>query len=339
MNLGQGIRAVAALLLLLPASLQITACDRRPARTAEGEGRKITLAVTPWPGSAAVYIAQEKGYFREEGLEATLRSYPSGHQGLEAVLSGKADLATVGDTPIARAAVEGRQFSVVATISEVERGVLIVARRDRGIMTSDDLRGKKIGRVAGTTADFFLDTYLKTSYLHPRDVRIVDLDPGDVVQALLEGEVDAVSTWPPYTTTLEDKLGGDVAVLHEPGLYNMTWNIIAAKDLARRDPDAIRWFLRAVLRANRLIVDRPAEARSITAANCGMDMGTVEREWDNFDFDTHLDETLLLTLEDEARWMIGKEGGRGNRTPNFADHMDTKGLMAVDPQSVRLFGD
>lgn len=337
MNLRQGIRAVAGLLLILPASLQVAGCDRLPARTAEGEGRKIALAVTPWPGSAAVYIAQEKGYFREEGLEAILRSYPSGHQGLEAVLSGKADFATVGDTPIARAAIDGRQFSVIATISEVERGVLIVARKDRGIMTSDDLRGKKIGRVAGTTADFFLDIYLKTSYLHPRDVRIVDLDPGDVVQALLEGEVDAVSTWPPHTTTLKDR--GDVAVLHEPGLYNMTWNLIAAKDLARRDPDAIRRFLRAVLRANRLIVDRPAEARSITAANCGMDIGTVEREWGNFDFVTHLDETLLLTLEDEARWMIGKQAGRGNKTPNFADHVDTKGLMAVDPQSVRLFGD
>lgn len=334
----QGIGVVAVLLLLLPASLQITACDRRPARTAEGEGRSITLAVTPWPASAAVYIAQEKSYFREEGLEAILRSYPSGHQGLEAVLSGKADLATVADTPIARAAVEGRQFSVIATIAEVERGNVIVARKDRGIVTSDDLRGKKIGRVAGTSADFFLDIYLKTSYLHTRNVRIVDLDPGNVVQALLRGEVDAVSTWPPNTTTLQDKLGGDASVLHEPGLYIMTWNIVAAKDLARRDPDVIPRFLRAVLRANRVIVDRPAEARSITATNCGMDIGSVEREWGNFDFETHLDETLLLTLEDEARWMIEQKAGRENETLNFMDHVDTNGLMAVDPQSVRLFG-
>ncbi len=324
--------------LVIATSVFNGACDRRAARTAGGERKQITVAVTPWPASAAVYIAQEKGYFREEGLEASLRSYPSGHLGLEAVLAGKADLATVGELPITRAAVDGKPFSVVATISEIDRGALIVARKDRGIATPDDLRGKTIGRVAGTTADFYLDIFLTISHVHRKDVRIVDLSPEQVVPALLHGNVDAVSSWVPHTTALQEKLGVHGVVLHEPGLYTATWNIVA-KDLAERDPDVLPRFLRGIVRANRLIVDRPAEALAITAVKCGMEIAAVEREWGNFEFMARLDETLLLSLEDEARWLIGKGNGAGRVSPSFMDRMDPKWLMGIDPEAVRLVGE
>ena len=337
MKRGRGETAVAALVLVFAALAFNAACDRRPGGIPAGETRQITVGVNPWPASAALLVAHEKGYFREQGLEVILRPYSSGHLALEALFSGRVDFATAAESPIARAAVDGKHFSVVATIAEIDNGVLIVARKDRGVLAPDDLRGKKIGRAAGTAADFFLDLYLKTSYIHPKDVRVVDLAPENIVSALLDGDVDAVSTWAPQTTALREALGNNGRVLHEPGLYIMSWNLVAATELAQRDPDTISRFLRAVVRANRLIADRPGEAIAITAEKCGMAIPALEREWSDFEFSAHLEESLLLSLEDEARWMIRKRAGGAANIPRLLDRIDAKGLRAADPDAVRLF--
>jgi ABC-type nitrate/sulfonate/bicarbonate transport system substrate-binding protein len=116
----------------------------------------------------------------------------------------------------------------------------------------------------------------------------------------------------------------------------MSWNIVSSKDLTRSDPETIVRFLRAILRADRMIAERPAEARAITAKKCGMDIAAMEREWSNCDFTTHLDQALILNLEDQSRWMTGKKAGIERKTPNIMDHIYTKGLIAVNPGAVRV---
>ncbi len=93
----------------------------------------------------------------------------------------------------------------------------------------------------------------------------MNLAPGRIVDALLSGEVDAVSTWAPYTTILKEKLGRDSSVLDEPGLYRMTWNLVVRKDLAQRDPECIVRFLHALVKANRYIAEDPAGARNVVS--------------------------------------------------------------------------
>jgi NitT/TauT family transport system substrate-binding protein len=333
---GQSLKAVAALLLLVAASALLSGCSSGPPGGPAAAKRKIRIAAIPWPASASIYIAQEKGYFRDEGLEATVRDYPSGHMALADVLAGEADFAVAADTPIARAAVYGKPVVVVGTVCHIERPNLIVARKDRGISTAGDLRGKKIGMVAGSSSEFYLHIYLTTSYIHPDSVRVVDLAPERVVHALLNGEVDAVSTWAPHTTVLQDKLGSNGVALHDPGLYIMSWSIVSPKELALRDPEAIVRFLRAILRADRMIDERPGEALEITSKKCGMDVAAVEREWKNFEFRTQLDQTLILNLEDQARWMMGKKPDGDGKLPNILDYIYSKGLIAVNPEAVRI---
>jgi NitT/TauT family transport system substrate-binding protein len=188
----------------------------------------------------------------------------------------------------------------------------------------------------GTASGFYLHIYLTTAYIPLKNVRIVDLAPDRVVPALLNGEVDAVSAWAPHTTALQDRLGSNAVILHEPGLYSMSWNIVSRKDLTRSDPDVIARFLRAIVRADRMIAERPGEARAITAKKCGMDIAAVEREWSNCDFTTHLDQTLILNLEDQSRWLLGKTAGRDRKPPNIMDHVYTKGLIAAHPEAVRV---
>jgi len=312
-------------------------CGRNEETEASKRIEKVTLAVTPWPASAAIFIAYENGYFRDEGLDVTLQRYLSGHLGLAAVLAGKADMVTVGETPLARAVLDGKPLAIVATICEIDRAIRIIARKDRGISAPADLKGRRIGVVAGTTAEFFLRAYLTTFYIHPEDVRMVDIETDKLVDALLSGAVDAVSTWSPFTAVLRDRLGSNAATLDSLNIYTMSWNIAATQTFARNNSACIRKFLRAVLRANSFIKDHPAETRTVTAKHIGSDSPLYEQEWQDYEFNLELNQGLIVNLEDQARWMIKTATG-GRRPDDFTDFIYTEGLNAVKPGGVAIVG-
>jgi NitT/TauT family transport system substrate-binding protein len=117
---------------------------------------KITLAVAAQPISAPVYVAYEKGFFKEEGLQVSLPSFGSGKDALALVLQGKAAFCTVAETPLVFAAINGKSFHIVATMAESTKYMKIVARKDRGIRSARDLSGKRIGVTMGTNAEYYL---------------------------------------------------------------------------------------------------------------------------------------------------------------------------------------
>ena len=121
--------------------------------------------VFPWPGSTSLYVANEKGFFKDEGLDVSFQVYPSGHLALADMLDDKSDLATATETPIARAALNGRPVAVAATIAEISRGIELIARKERGIARVEDLKGKTVGVTRGSNAEFFLHVLLTTSLL------------------------------------------------------------------------------------------------------------------------------------------------------------------------------
>ncbi|MEW6752531.1 MAG: NrtA/SsuA/CpmA family ABC transporter substrate-binding protein [Candidatus Latescibacterota bacterium] len=329
---------LAAWLLALVALRALTGCGRSCQQDALSEGEWLTVAVTPWPGSLPVYVAQEQGYFEAEDLHVTLRDVPSGHLGLEAVLQGTAAFATAGDTPIAWAAVERQPVAVVATVAAVDRPIRIVARRDRGIAAAGDLQGRRIGLVRGTTADFFLHVYLGVSGIDPAAVRVVDLAPEEVVAALVDGRVDAVSTWSPHALALADTLGENGVSLSDPSLYRMTWNLVSRQDLVSAHPERVQRLLRALARATAFVAGNPSAARGAGAARCGLDPSVLEREWGDYAYAVGLDQGLILNLEDQARWMSRGRPGSPQTLPNVLDVVHAGALKAVRPEAVRIAG-
>ena len=210
-----GIAALRLAITALAVLVSLAGYGRAPAREPGERSKNVAVAVTTWPADAALFVARDKGYFDDEGIDAAFLPNASGHLGLGALLSGEVDFATSGETPIARAAVEGKRFAVIATISEIDHAIVVVARRDRGVSTPYDLKGKRVGLVAGTTAEFYLDIFLTTLRIDPKKIRVVSLAPEEIVEALASGEVDAVSTWEPHTTALTS--GSDRVLLRSDG--------------------------------------------------------------------------------------------------------------------------
>jgi ABC-type nitrate/sulfonate/bicarbonate transport system substrate-binding protein len=311
-----------------------TACRQQQKQT--GTPERITIAYSTAPNAALVHIAFVKGYFGEEGLEAIPQPHAFGKVALDAVSQGRADVATAADTPIMFAVMEGRKISTFAVIQTANMNEAIVARQDRGIRTPSDLKGKTIGTTLGTAGDFFMDTILITYGIDRRQVRVVDMRPDEMGSALRAGKVDAISAWNPVPTQLQKELGSKVRTFYGETVYTEMFGAVAGQDFITNHPEAIKKFLRALIKAERFVKEQPAEARRLVAEFTGADRAIIEEIWGVYSFKVTLDQALVVDLEDQTRWAQKNGLTRNAHMPDYLDFMYCDGLQSVKPDGVRI---
>src|SRR5690606_14106178 len=159
---------------------------------------------------ALLYIAYSKTFFVSQGYNITLSPYAAGKDALDALLTGKVDLATVSNTPIVKRALEGKAFKIIATIG-VSTGMGILANSEI-VSKPSDLLGAKIGVPLDTNAEYFLDLFLARNNVPLQKVIKVDLGPDEMIGALIQKKVQAVALWNPYVAEIQQALG-DTATL------------------------------------------------------------------------------------------------------------------------------
>ena len=302
-----------------------------------GQTEKVTIGVEVGILTAPILVAQEKGYFKEQGLDVQIKPYQAGKLALEAMFSGEPlDMVTVGPVPIALKALGRDDFSILTTFVYSESDDKIVARKDKGITTGSDLKGKRIGVTLGTSGQFFLSNYLILNGLSAADVHMVDLKPDDLPEAFLSGEVDAMSTWEPRAYNTASAIGDGAVKLVNPGIFRETFNMVAMKAYTEGHAEVIKRFIRALDKANTFIKEHPEESHAIVAQASGVKVETVDAVSGAFVYQLSLDQSLLLTLEDIARWAIQNKLTAASTVPNFLDFVNLDALSAVKPETVTI---
>lgn len=298
--------------------------------------QKITIAYPASPNSILLYIAQANGYFAEEGLEAILQPYPFGRPALQAMMEGKADIAISGDTSIVFAVMNGAKIVILATTQTSNQNEGIVARRDRGISSPPDLKGKRIGFTKETTGDFFLYSFLLAHGIESNQVKLVDMTPGKMSGALNEDNVDAVSTWNPTLTKLKQEQGDNAIVFYGHNIYTETFNVTTGRDFIRQHPETVKKVLKALIKAETFVNLYPEDARRVVSEIYGTDKTTLDALWSCCNIHVILDQALLVNLEDQSRWILKKGWGKRRDMPNYIDFIYTDGLASVKPSAVRI---
>lgn len=312
---------------------------RPPAQEPATSTEQITpvrIAVATLVGSAPVYIAQKRGIFREEGLAVNIQSHATGKAALAAVLDGEADLATVAELPFVLAALQGADIQVIATICKGSREVSIVARKDRGIAKPEELRGKTVGVTLGTVGEFFLDEFCIMHGIPRAAITIIDLQPDELVDALVAGRIDAVSSWNPHTANLLGRLGDRAIPFYSAETYKLYWNVVATRDFIARHPDAIRRVVTALDRGNDYLRRHPDETRKATAEAIRIEPAQLGEYWSDYEFGATLDQAFVLTLENVARWALKRKKSPAREVPNFLDFLYLDALTSVRPDAVTV---
>src|SRR5262245_26336680 len=166
---------------------------------------KIRIFAGSSPVFAPVFIADQQGFFTQEGLDVTVRPFTSGAEATEGFRAGAAEFLVASDVPLLYLLVGG-DTAMVAQFSANPDMLLIVGPKD--MPGPQALKGKKVGLVTKSASEYLLNNYLKRANLSLADVERVHLAPFDQVPALVRGDVFALSSWKPFDTKIVELSGG-----------------------------------------------------------------------------------------------------------------------------------
>jgi ABC-type nitrate/sulfonate/bicarbonate transport system substrate-binding protein len=302
-----------------------------------GPVEHLTLGTSDRLMTSAVWIAEQQGYFRQEGLEVAIQEFQVGRLALQALLHGAPlDIVTVAPTPLVFQSFSRDDFRIIATFVESQDNHKVIANTESAVATVTDLRGKKIGCPHGTSAHFFLELLLVEHGLAPSQVDVVDMAHIDLHTALAARQVDAIAVWEPHATRVKEFLHDRAIQLSRPGTYRTTFNFVAKQESLHRRRHAVTRFLTAIERANRFIRDRRQEAHTIIADRLQMDKAAVAQILDQFSYKLMLDQVLLHDLENQARWAIKSRLTDYTVVPNYLHFVAVDALQHINPKAVTL---
>jgi NitT/TauT family transport system substrate-binding protein len=299
-----------------------------------GPRLKISLGVNNSELSTLVWIAQDKGYFREQGLEADVKSYQSGIFAMEALLAGEVDLAAAADFVFVQKILAGKDnLRILGAMAETFNQEMVV-RKDLGISRPRDLKGKRVGVIRGTVGEFFLAAFLTLYGLSLEDLEMVDLKPVEMEAALAAGQVEAVVIWEPYLFAIKTRLGDQVAGWRDRSSL-FFWLLGTTREVIQAKGEALGRVLRALAQAETWVNQQNREAKELMRRRLGYDAAYADHVWSQGKYALSLDQALLLHMEDQARWQMPRAAGK-NAMPNFLDFFYLEPLQQAAPQAITI---
>lgn len=296
----------------------------------------LTVAVPMQTSAAAVMVAQERQLFQRHGLTVSLKSFLIGKQALEAVLDGQADLALVADVPFVQAVLRGKQIAALATVFESRKAMAIFGHAASGIGGVTSLGGKRVGTVAGTNAEYFLDNLLDAHGIARATVSTVYLEPGHLSEALAEGRVDAVTAWNPDLARLEAQYGKAGVTIFGEDFFVYRFLLVGKTSYLDSHPEQVGRILATFQEGNGLIRAEPAQARALLGRWLAIAPALLARAFNPDDYVLTLDQSLLLALSDQARWLRAKQSTGQQAVPDFLESIRAEPLTALAPAANKL---
>ena len=303
-----------------------------------GPVEKFTLAVIngiEW-GSPLYIVNNQQGYFLKNGLEPNIQYYEAGKLALEALIGGKADLATVADAAFMPKTFDNPDLRILTTIEVTNDMVRLVVRKDSGIIQPANLKGKRIGVTKNTIADFFLSNFLLLYNLSIADVIIVDLLPSQMEEAITKGSIDAVSTWEPHAHNIVSALGNNSVVWLEQTNKDSYFLIVGKEKWIDAHPALVKRFLSTLQNGEEYIKENDKQVKELAVKHFNITEPYADFIWPKIKFELSLPQALILALEDLARWSIENKLTDKTEVPNYLNYIYFYALESVKPEAVTI---
>ncbi len=290
---------------------------------------KLSIGLSTWVGYGPLYIALDKGFFKDEGLDVDLVKMEDPKTRMPALMAGRIDLAvTTIDTVLSFYSPE-HPLKYVFALDDSKGGDGIVSKKE--ITSVADLKGKSVAYAEGSVSQFFLSVLLKKEGLSLKDVKTQNMTAGDAGAAFVAGRVDAAVTWEPWLTRGKQAPDGKLLIDSSttPGL--ITDVLIASDDTVKNHADELKALYKGWTKAVDWQKANEAEADKIMAKGVGgwLDDPAVFKDTRSgiVFYDDAMNKTFMgtkdkpgpITVTIQNALDLGKEGGLFNLDLKPAD--------------------
>jgi NitT/TauT family transport system substrate-binding protein len=300
-----------------------------------GEKQTLTIAAVPTELNALIYIAEKMKFFTDNDLDVILKNYDSGASAAAGMLNGETDIALAAEFPIVRHVLDKEDILNFGTITKYEN-TYIIWWAGRGINTIMDLKDKRIGVTLTTISEFYLGRMLELNGINIQQVTLVDTKAADAENALINGEVDAVVTWEPWASQIEQHQAERVIMRAAQSDQYAYWNLVSTTGWVGNHADIIEGLLKSLVRAEVFIYDHQDEAKTIVRKRMDFNKAYLETIWPHYQFSVSLGQSLIVAMEDEARWMISNNLTVEKQVPDFTGYIYEDILKEIKPEAVNI---
>jgi ABC-type nitrate/sulfonate/bicarbonate transport system substrate-binding protein len=256
-------------------------------------------------GFLGLFLANEQGWFEEEGLGLDMTLMSGGAEVLPAMIGGSLDMGITNSFTHVTGRDQGFDVKAVAGGSVERTGApthAIMVRADSPIQSARDLEGRTMATNTFNNIDHVMQlTWLRNNGVDPSRVNIVEVPFPQHAAALSQGRVDAIGPAEPFTT-IAGSQGARVLGYHYTDTNPRTLLAYYAGlgDWLNRNAETARRFARAIHRANRFLNENPDDRRAAAVRLLNLSPDLAPRvNWD--EFETRVDPVLIQWWIDAGR--------------------------------------
>jgi NitT/TauT family transport system substrate-binding protein len=264
-----GGRSVCIWFLCISLIVFATGCGQKTNTSSQPGARKYRIGLGPWIGFGPLYLAQDKGFFKDAGCEVELIVLTGIAERNSALKSGRIDALAAPVDYFVLSAGNNLEATIVMAIDESVGGDGIVARKE--ITRFEDLRGKRLAFQRGLPSEFFVRALLLQHGVKLNEVRTVDMETDQAGAAFISGKVDAAAVWEPWLTKASEQGGGHVLASTKE-FPNLIVDCLGfnQKRLAE-DQAGAKAVVDAIFRAINYWKEHPEEADAVMAPHFQLD--------------------------------------------------------------------
>ena len=237
-------------------------------RSARAQGLdKIRMSVwgPPLAEEGNVFVSQEKGYFKDEGIELEWVTSKGSGDALKNLIAGNADIGFVGPEAVVLAADKGADIKIIYDLYP-QNFFNVFALKEKRILVPADLRGKKVGVISmAAGVRYNLTTMLFVNGMSERDIEPIAVGLNSS-PAIMADKIDAMASTDVILYGMQRKGLGCADVMWANDYLNISGDVLALRneDIENRKDLFVR-FLRAFRKGVEFMIANPDETAAITA--------------------------------------------------------------------------
>jgi NitT/TauT family transport system substrate-binding protein len=318
--------------LVLFGGLGLLSCSKE---VYHGELQPLSIGTSHNESDSLLYISENLGFFSSNGLSVTLKDYSSGSAAMKGMLGGEVDIASSSEFVVVQDVFNNQPVSTLAVINR-NYSTFLVGRTDKGVLSIKDLGGKTIGIPGGTAAQFYFGRMLELNGISMNCITMVNYDITKSVDLIINGDVDAELTWEPYVNAIKEKMGDKIDVWSAQSGQSAFKCLNTTKKWVSQHPDMAERLLKSLADAERYITLHPEQSKIIIQQRLSYDNQYIDLIWPSLNLSLSLNQSLIVAMEDEARWMIKNNMTTQTQVPFFNDYIYEDALKALKPEAVNI---
>ncbi len=330
--------------ILLVAVLAMLSCSDALAQKPEVAELDAWLVRDPQM-SAQFAVADQLGYFKEEGLKINPRWYIAGTDLPSMWGAGNIHLGTATATMVVPIAAAGQAIYSIAPQSDIAgTQQIILGKKGQEIVRSPkDFEKVKIGMPKGASVTMAIQKMAKDTGVDFAKIQFVNLAPPDCVTALAKGDIDAMAGWAPWVFNAVKQAGGKVYFTgnksYIPGKEGeVEWilvhaGVVASGEMLKDNPNTVKAVLRALTRATATVNSNRETAVKIVAKEMKLDEAVARDIMALNIYSMEMNDKIYRGMGDFVDFLLSL-----NRIPqkiNPESVFYTKLLEEVDPKLVK----